>query len=279
MDQPEGVGVPFQTSPAVTPFGSTSRSLSSCLGNGRELPRGSVRCRCLGLAQLVSRASDPVLPVLAGAVQAGRWFHCDGWEAMWIVASSRVCRTEGAASAGTDRRIAGLLRPLETVHLAFEDYAPDTLSRVWDRRRRHGGEGVSIRRDDRVHFYSTNPLPGRGSSRFWMDTDVNSALLLIARHSLRLPGLGGGERTGPFGWSDDGGCPMKDPRIVPTLVTAGSARERLMSSTAPCRAARRAEDRYGVPVPSLTSRTWRWKPPTQVPGDWWFARLSQELQR
>lgn len=106
-------------------------------------------------------------------------------------------------------RMAQLLTPLATVHMALEDYDTRLLARVRDRRRRFGGEGVSIRRNDRVHLYSTQPLPGREPPTLWIESNIESALYLLAYQSLRLPGLDGGGR-GPFGWS--GGWKLRRPK-------------------------------------------------------------------
>lgn len=92
------------------------------------------------------------------------------------------------------------MRRSPPLYVALEEHDPDLLGRVRERRSRIGGEGLSIRRGERLHLYSTIPLSGTKPPTFWIGVQPDVALELLAFQSLRLPGLGTRVEHGPLGW-------------------------------------------------------------------------------
>ena len=163
----------------------------------------------------------------------------------------------------TLERLARNLLSLEAVYVAVVDYDPQLLNRVSQRRVQHGGEGLSVRRVDQVHLYSTRALPGTKPPTVWIEIDPESALVLAAAQSLRLPGLS----NKPLGWSDGWQVhPTDDEEDRARLWKRAGAGPREDVMEAIRRAGRKAKIHFGVAGwvsrhrDCGTGRQWEWTP-------------------
>ena len=107
-------------------------------------------------------------------------------------------------------------------------------------------ESVSV---ERTGFTSTQPSPCRAEAH-----PSSGWIPMLTRRYCCLPAILSAfpilvvEEEGSSDGVTDGGCPMTP--TLPTLVTVGSARERLMSSAAPSNG-RRGEPKTGTASPCL----------------------------